>query len=83
MKVYNPGLGDAQTDQIVSSVMEIARAIWPEGTAEFQTWVNQQLANYGISWAKYQAQQASAALSNYTPLLWLGGGVLLYLALRK
>ena len=79
MKVHET-LGDAQTDSIVQNVMDIARSIWPEGTAEFESWVNRQLANYGISWAKYQAQQTMTQL---TPLIWIGGGLLLILALRK
>lgn len=82
MKV-NFALGDTSTDEIVKNVIDIARSVWPEGTAEFESWVNRQLANYGISWAKYQAQQASATFSQYTPLLWISGGVLLIYALRK
>lgn len=81
-------LGDSPTtDDIVASVIEFARAQWPSETAKAEAWINQQLATYGISYAKYQAQQAAAtvnvALAGFAPLLWIGGGVLLIMALRK
>jgi len=76
-------LGDTTTDEIVKNVLDISRSIWPTQTAEAESWINQQLTNYGISYAKYQAEQASATLGQYSPLLWLGGGLLLFFALRR
>lgn len=76
-------LGDTTTDAIVANVLNIANSIWPVQTAEAESWINQQLTNYGISYAKYQAQQLSSTLSQYSPLLWIGGGLLLFFALRR
>ena len=76
-------LGDTTTDEIVKMVINFARANWPTQTAEAEAWINQQLTNYGISYAKYQAEQASATLGQYSTLLWLGGGLLLFFALRR
>lgn len=76
-------LGDATTDAIVKNVLDVASSIWPTQTAEAEAWINQQLANYGVSYAKYQAEQASAAIGQYAPLLWIGGGLLLFFALRR
>ena len=86
MRVHE-NLGDASTDQIVQQVMDLARQIWPEGTQQFEDWVNQQLANYGISYTKYEAEQkaaqASAFMSQFSPWLWLGAGALAVYMLRK
>lgn len=76
-------LGDATTDAIVKNVLDVASSIWPTQTAEAESWINQQLANYGVSYAKYQAEQLSSTLSQYAPLLWIGGGLLLVLALKR
>jgi hypothetical protein len=76
--LVNQNLGDATSDAIVQNVLDIAKGIWPEQTAEAETWINQQLAKYGISYAKYQAQQLSTTLGNYSWLLWLGAGFLVF-----
>lgn len=76
-------LGNTTTDEIVKNVLDISRSIWPVQTSEAESWINQQLTNYGISYAKYQAEQLSSTLSQYSPLLWIGGGLLLVFALRK
>lgn len=81
MKLHD-NLGDATTDAIVQNVMDIAKSIWPVQTAEASTWINSQLEQYGISWAKYQAQQASATLGQYSWLLWIGAGFVVYKLLK-
>ena len=76
-------LGDTTTDEIVKNIIDFARSRWPVQTAEAESWINQQLTNYGISYAKYQAEQLSSTLSQYSPLLWIGGGLFLVMFLRK
>jgi hypothetical protein len=76
-------LGDATTDEIVQKTLDIASSIWPVQTAEAEAWINQQLTNLGISYAKYQAQQAYESVSQYSGLLWIGGGLILLMLLRK
>jgi hypothetical protein len=78
-------MGDDTTDRIVASVIDTAKSIWPVQTAEAQAWVNQQLLTYGISYAKYQAQQLGQTISPYfsSPLIWFGLGFAFLYFTRK
>lgn len=74
---YGSGLGADDIDTIIQNVLASARSLYPVQTAEAEAWVTARLANYGIDYAKYRAQQlygtASEWLSN--PLIMLGLGL--------
>jgi hypothetical protein len=84
MHYQDYGLGDEQIDSIIRSVVESARSLFPQQTAEAEAWITARLANYGVDYAKYRAQQlyssASEWLSNPVILIGLGllGGYLVF-----
>jgi len=66
------------TDQIIRELTSSARALFPAQTAEAEAWIAKRAVNYGIDYAKYQAQQGYSTinewLSNPIILLALGLG---------
>ena len=73
-------LGDSETDVIVRNVIDTARGIWPEQTTQAESWINQQLAQYGISYAKYQAERTAMTVYPWlqSPITWAIGAFLLW-----
>lgn len=67
----------SDVDALVNNVRTIAQAIWGnDKVAEAEAWINQQLLQYGINYAKYKAQQAYGAVSEYlqNPIVVFGVG---------
>jgi hypothetical protein len=78
MKFSNQNLGDETVDIVIKNILSAARSLFPEQTSEAEAWITARLANYGIDYAKYRAQQlygtATDWLSNPAILLGLGLG---------
>jgi hypothetical protein len=78
MRHNSAGLGDEGIDQIIQNVINSARSLYPVQTAEAEAWIAARLANYGIDYARYRAQQmygtATEWLSN--PFILIGLGIL-------
>jgi len=76
----NEGLGadTSQVDAIVLSVVEAARALFPEKTAEAEAYIQQRLFNYGVDYAKYKARQTYGTATELlsSPMVLLGLGLL-------
>lgn len=70
--------GDENVDAVLRELMNTARSIWPEQTAEAEAWIAARAASYGIDYAKYKAGQAYQAASEWVsnPLILLGLGLL-------
>ena len=79
MSTYLSQLGDQQSDEIIRQVLDNARTIFPVQTAQAEEWINSELMKYGISYAKYQAEQSAMGLYPWiqSPLFWVAGAVLL------
>ena len=77
MHAYNAGLGDEAIDRIIKNVIESARSIFPAQTAEAEAWIAARLANYGVDYAKYRAQQAYGTASEWlsNPLILIAIGL--------
>jgi hypothetical protein len=76
----NRGLGAAElteTDLVIRNIMDSARSLFPEQTAEFENWVSARAMNYGIDYAQYKAKQAYGALTDLvsSPIALLGLGL--------
>lgn len=77
---YQLTLEGEQEDIIIKNILDTARQLWPEKTAQAEQWINQQLMSYGISYAKYQAQQAAAAVQPWlqSPIVWAVGAYVFF-----
>jgi len=84
MSCHCSNLGDDQTDIIIANILDTAREIWPERTAQAEDWINSQAASYGISYAKYQAERASMTVYPWlqSPITWIVGAYILYRILK-
>lgn len=77
-------LGETDTDRLVKNVMDTARGLFPEQTAQAEQWVNATLTQYGISYAKYQAEQKLALAQPWleSPIVWFVGAFILIKLIR-
>jgi len=84
MSTYISQLGDADSDLIVRQILDNARTIWPIQTAEAETWINREMTKYGISYAKYQAEQGAMSLYPWlqSPWVWIAGAFILVKVLK-
>ena len=73
-------LGDAETDAIVKNILDIAHDLFPAETAQAESWINERLAEYGISYAKYQAEKAAMTIYPWlqNPITWIVGAFILW-----
>jgi hypothetical protein len=78
MNQYN--LGDANSDRIISEIFDNARIIFPHQTNEAEVWINEQMAKYGLSYAKYQAERAAMTVYPWlqSPITWVVGAWILW-----
>jgi hypothetical protein len=68
-------LGESETDVVVRNILDSARSIFPVQTAEAEAWINARLADYGISYARYQAERMVSVTYPWlqNPLVWIVG----------
>ena len=69
---------ESTPEAIFDSLWTMARELFPQESHKAETWVREQAVRYGIAEAKSQAVQLSQS-----PLLWIGGGLVLALLLNR
>lgn len=61
--------------EIFRSIYQTAQQYFPEKTAQFDKFIQEQVSKYGIEYAKIKAEIGTAKLLR-NPLFWLGVGLL-------
>lgn len=75
----------SNVDTLIAETMAAARSLFPEQTAQAESWAAQRLAAYGVNYAKYRAEQAYGSLAAIfdNPWIVLGSGLFIGYLLWK
>lgn len=69
-------------EELFRLIYQTAQEHFPEKTAEFDKFLQEQAAKYGVEYAKLKAEAGTATLLR-APLFWLGVGIVGAMLMRR
>lgn len=75
-------MNQTELDQVIQAIVDTARQLWPQQTAEAQTWIDSELTRLGLSYARVRAQELYGQVGSLfqSPWIWVA---VAYFILRR